>query len=204
MVFWKYYCEIIYTDMTYQIGPIPKHNQIQFLYGTILGGSSIVKPKRGKNCYLAMRDRNYDWLCYKIEELRNFFKVDEKLIKRDKNTYRCYSVAYPIFNDLYESFYQNYKKIIKRELLEILNDVAWMTWFLDAGRKSKKKAYLRTNKFGKEGTEIICNYFNSLDCECDIHLYRGRYEIIFSNNGSFVLLTTIGHRFPKFMEKYLE
>lgn len=186
--------------MTYQVGPKMTKNQEQILYGTILGGSSVIKPERGKNCYLAMRDRDFNWLMYKTEELTPFFKMDSGVVKKDKNTYRCYSVAFPIFNTVYKTFYKAGQKVITRETLEILNDLAWMTWFVDAGRKSKRKAYLRTHKFGEDGTKIICDYFNSLDCDCSAHLCRGRYEIVFSNNGAHELLSTISHRMPKFIQ----
>lgn len=187
--------------MTYQLGPELKHNQKQVLYGTILGGSSIIKPDRGKNCYLAMRDRDHDWLMYKTEELAEFFKMDANVIKKDKNTYRCYSIAYPVFNSLYDKFYDDGKKVLTRDMLESLHltDIAWMVWFVDAGRKSKRKAYLRTHKFGEEGTKAIAEYFNSLDCDCAPHLCRGRYEIVFSNKGAYELLDTIVHRMPKFV-----
>ena len=97
--------------MTYQSGPTFKENQKQTLYGTILGGSSIIKPDRGKNCYLAMRDSNKLWLDYKIEVLSEFFKIDSQTVKQDKNTFRCYSIAYPIFNDVYRLFYKEEKKL---------------------------------------------------------------------------------------------
>ena len=149
--------------MTYENSPIIKSYQKQILYGTILGGSSIVNPTYGRNCYLAMRDNNVNWLSYTINELKEFFKIDSSTIKKDKNTYRCYSVAYPCFNDLYRTFYKEGKKVVTREILESLNDLAWMIWYIDSGRKSKRKIYLRTQKFGEEGTVIIADYFNSLD-----------------------------------------
>ncbi len=185
--------------MTYQLGPDLKQNQRQALYGTILGGSSIIRPERGKNCYLAMRDRDRDWLMYKTEELSDFFKMDATVVKRDKNTFRCYSIAYPVFNDLYKTFYKAGKKVVTKDTLEILNDLAWMIWFVDAGRKSKRKAYLRTHKFGEDGTKVICDYFNSLDCDCATHLCRGRHEIVFSNKGAHEFIQTIVHRMPKFI-----
>jgi hypothetical protein len=185
--------------MTYQNGPTLNSNQKQILYGTILGGSSIIKPERGKNCYLAMRDYDYDWLSYKIDLLKDFFKVDKNTIKKDKNTFRCYSVAYPIFNDLYDCFYQDGKKIVTKDTLEILTDEAWMVWFVDAGRKTKLKAYLRTHKFGQVGSEIIADYFNSLDCPCDVHLCRKRFEIVFNNKGCNELFSYIRPKFPEFL-----
>jgi len=187
------------TIMTYEYSPQLKHNQSQVLYGTILGGSSIVKPSQGKNCYLAMRDSDRMWLEYKIEELKDYFKMDTNTIKKDKNTYRCYSIAYPLFNHYYQQFYKDGKKFIDKEILETLNDVAWMVWFVDSGKKSKRKAYLRTHKFGEEGTKIITEYFNSLDCDCDFKLTRGRYEIVFSHKGSIEFMSTFAHRLPEFM-----
>ena len=185
--------------MTYQCGPILRDSQKQILYGTILGGSSIIHPERGKNCYLAMRDHDNIWLSYKIEMLRDFFKIDQNTIKKDKNTYRCYSIAYPIFNDIYDLFYKEDIKTITHEILEILTDEAWMIWFVDAGRKSKRKAYLRTHKFGEEGTKIIADYFNSLDCTCEIHKCRGRFEIVFTNKGAYEFISIIAPRLPDFL-----
>lgn len=185
--------------MTYQCGPNIKDAQKQVLYGTILGGSSIIKPERGKNCYLAMRDNNFDWLQYKIENLKDFFKIDAGTIKKDKNTYRCYSVAYPAFNQAYNMFYKDEVKTVTKDVLEILTDEAWMVWFVDAGRKSKRKAYLRTNKFGEEGTQTIVEYFNSLDCPCDLHKCRNRFEVVFSNKGAHEFMSIIAPKMPEFL-----
>jgi hypothetical protein len=185
--------------MTYQIGPKFTEKQKQVLYGTILGGSSIIRPSKGKNCYLAMRDKNKDWLSYKVDMLSNFFKIDKNTIKKDKNTYRVYSVAYPIFNDMHNIFYKNSSKIIARETLEVLTDESWMVWFLDSGRRSKRKCYLRTQKFGKTGSETIAEYFRSLDCECSTHQCRGRYEVVFTNNGTVEFLKYITPKTPDFM-----
>lgn len=185
--------------MTYQRGPILKDNQKQILYGTILGGSSVVCPSKGKNCYLAMRDKNKMWIQYKIESLKDFFKIDENTIKKDKNTYRCYSVSYPIFNEVYSLFYENKNKKILPEILESLTDEAWMIWFIDAGKKSKKKVYLRTQKFGSEGTKVIADYFNSLDCECNPHLSRGRCELVFTVKGSYEFMTYVAPKIPNFL-----
>lgn len=187
--------------------PCPQMNSIQkqVLYGTILGGSSLIKPKKGKNCYLSMRDQDVNWLMYKAEELHDLFKMDENVLKKDKHTCRCYSITSPVFNETYEFFYPEGEKIITREMLDRLEltSVAWMVWFVDSGRKSKRRAYLRTQKFGEKGTEAIADYFNSLNCECDVHTCRGRYEILFSNQGAYTLLNTIVHRMPKFiLEKY--
>lgn len=191
----------IYTFMTYENSPEIKSFQTQILYGTIIGGSSIVNPTYGRNCYLAMRDSDLNWLSYKINELQDMFKMDSNTVKKDKNTYRCYSIAYPCFNSIYRKFYKDGKKIITKEILESLNDLAWMVWYVDSGRKSKRKVYLRTQKFGEEGTQIIADYFNSLDCTCSIKKQKERFEIVFDNKGAQEYLKTFAHRIPNFLAK---
>lgn len=185
--------------MTYQSSPTITEKQRQLIYGTILGGSSIIMPSKGKNFYLAMRDRNQEWLSYKVNLLSNLFKIDENTIKKDKTTYRAYSVSYPLFKDIHGLFYRGKDKVISRDILELLTDQAWMVWFTDAGRRSKRKCYLRTNKFREEGTKSIAKYFNSLDCECEVHKCRNRYEIVFSNKGSIEFLSIIDPCKPSFL-----
>ena len=89
-------------------------------------------------------------------------------------------------------------------MLDILSDEAWMTWFLDAGKKTKRKAYLRTHKFGLEGSQIIAEYFNSLDCDCEVHTARERHEIIFSNKGAFEFLKYVAPKIPECMLQFYE
>jgi hypothetical protein len=136
--------------------------------------------------------------------LSDFFKNDDGVIKKDKNTYRCYSKAYPIFNDIYIMFYKDGKKYVNKDVLEILTDEAWMVWFLDAGKKTKRKAYLRTHKFGEDGTKAIAAYFNSLDCDCEAHKSRDRHEIVFSNEGAFELLKYVAPKIPDCMLEYFD
>lgn len=181
--------------MTYEISPELTLNQKQILYGTILGGSSLIRPLKGKNCYLAMRDRDYNWLRYKIEELKNFFKMDSKVIKQDKNTYRSYSIAYPVFNEIHDDFATG----INENVLDLLNDVAWMVWFIDAGNLNKNKAYLRTTKFKEAGTQLIQKYFCSLDCDCAIRCQDNSYSLVFTENGTQELFKIISHRMPRFI-----
>jgi hypothetical protein len=188
--------------MTHHIGPNLKLSQKQILYGTILGGSSLSKPKNGINCCLTMRDRNYDWLSYKVAMLEGFFKQDHNTIKKDKNTYRCFSISYPVFNEVYDLFYEDSKKVISPKILNSLSDLAWMVWFVDAGKKLENEIRLRTNKFGESGTKLLEEYFNSLDCECALSLnYQKKYELKFSNQGSYKFLKIVAHRMPKFVVK---
>lgn len=187
--------------MTYNKNPEFTAKQKQIIYGTILGGSSIISPSKGINCYLAMRDKNKKWLEYKVDALQPLFSDKPGVIKKDKSTYRSYSVSYPVFKDIRDIFYdKNNKKVVKKSILDSLTDQAWSTWFIDAGRKSKFKCYLRTNVFGDKGTGVICEYFNSLNCDCYARLTRGRHEIVFTNTGSSEFFNIIKNKIPDFIE----
>jgi len=186
--------------MTYQTSPQITDRQRQILYGTILGGSSIIMPVKGKNCYLAMRDKNKEWLKYKVDFLSNLFKMDDNTIKKDVTTYRAYSVAYTVFNDMHDIFYKKGVKTITREILDTLTDQAWMVWFVDGGRKEKNRCYLKTQKFGEQGSNIVVDYFTSLECDCELRKFRGRSEIAFSENGSNEFMKVISSCLPSFIE----
>ena len=66
--------------------------QSQILIGSVLGGSSLVKPPKGVNYYLSMRSNNDKWLMYKISEMPDFFTNCN--ISCYKGTLRCNSCCH--------------------------------------------------------------------------------------------------------------
>jgi hypothetical protein len=92
----------IYTCMTHTISPLLSNRQKQVIMGTILGGSSIVRPANGKNCYLSMRGKSERWLKFKAEELSSLASWKPFTVE---TTNRWHSMCYPIFNDYFQMFY---------------------------------------------------------------------------------------------------
>jgi hypothetical protein len=183
--------------MTYFTDPNISDYQKQILGGTILGGSSIVKTKNSKNCFLSMRSNNYNWLAYKILELECLFKKDINLIVKDKNTYRGHSLSLPIFNFFHNNYYVNGKKKVDLKTLDGLNDAAWMIWFCDAGKVEKNKVILKTTLFGEKCSKIIHKYFKSFDINCDLKHKNNSYYIEFVDAEKY--LKVFAHRMPNFM-----
>lgn len=174
--------------------------QSQVLLGTVLGGSSLVKPPKGTNYYLSMRGQNENWLFYKMAEMQNYFPE----IKAHKygNTFRCNSSCSPKITDLYQKLYHNNKRKIEMSILDTLTDTGIAVWFLDSGGKTgrgKKNAYINTTKFDTEGTEIIMRYFNELDVSCNVNHDGKRLKVLFTVKGTESLFKIIAHRFPTFM-----
>jgi hypothetical protein len=177
------------------------HNfQSQVLIGTVLGGSSLVKPPKGLNYYLSMRSKDDKWLIYKMSEMKEFFP--EIKCRKYGNTYRCNSSCNPLITSFYYNLYEENKRKIKMSLLDTLTDTGIAIWFLDSGGKTgrnKKNAYINTTKFGKEGTDIIMQYFNEIELFCNINHDGNRLKVLFSVKGTESLFRIIAHRFPKFM-----
>lgn len=172
----------------------------QVLIGTVLGGSSLVRPPKGKNYYLSMRNKNEMWLRYKMAEMPSFFK--SPTLHKYGSTYRCNSSCSEMLTELHHSLYEGNKRKISMDVLDSLHDIALAIWYLDGGSKTgrnRKNAYINTTKFGKEGTETILQYFNELGMFCNLNRDGSRMKILFTVDGTEKLFRVIAHRFPNFM-----
>jgi hypothetical protein len=172
----------------------------QILIGTILGGSSLVKPPKGKNYYLSMRSKEENWLIYKMAQMPTLFKIPAT--HRYGNTFRCNSICTDILTELRSDLYLGDQRNISMNVLDSLHDIAITIWFLDGGSKTgraRKNAYINTTKFGKDGTDIIEKYFNEVGMECNVNRDGKRLKILFSIPGTETLFKVIAHLFPTFM-----
>lgn len=172
----------------------------QILIGTILGGSSLVKPPKGKNYYLSMRSKNERWLMYKMAEMPSFFR-DQK-VRLYNGTYRANSSCLPGLTEIRDGLYDGNKRKISMAILDSLRDIALAIWFLDGGSKTgrgRKNAYINTTKFGMDGTKIVLQYFNEVGMPCNTNKDGERLKVLFTVEGTIILFKTIAHRFPVFM-----
>ena len=160
--------------MTHIINPKITPKQRCIIIGTILGGSSIVKPQKGKNCYLSMRNKDLDWLKFKSKELSNL--ATKEPITAEK-TYRWHSICYPLFNEFHEMFYKGKERNIKIETLNLLQDTSVAVWYKDCASINKECIVFNTHIWGKIGSETICEYFNSLDWKSSVILERENYRV---------------------------
>jgi len=174
--------------------------QHQILIGTVLGGSSLVKPPKGKNYYLSMRGKNEMWLNYKMAQMPDFFKSGS--VHKYGNTFRCNSSCSSILTDIKDVLYDGNKRKVAMEVLDSLRDVALAIWFLDGGSKTgrgKKNAYINTTKFGEDGTKIVMQYFNEVEMSCNVNRDGKRLKILFGVESTVSLFKVIAHQFPPFM-----
>lgn len=180
--------------MTHMINPQITPHQKFVIIGTILGGSSIIKPQKGKNCYMSMRDKDLSWLRFKADQLKNLTSQSPLTIEK---TNRWHSVCYPLFNDFHKLFYKGKQRIMNVDQLNLLHDSSMAIWFGDAGKCKGKNVILNTNIWGKSGNDKIKKYFESLDWGAEIFLERKNYRIILDESASKEFKEIINPYLPK-------
>lgn len=172
----------------------------QVLIGTILGGASLVKPSQGKNYHVSMRGQDCRWLQYKMEQMPTYFK--NTTIRKYGKTFRCNSCCSEDLTYLYGIMYRKKRRVITMPILDSLKDIAFATWFLDGGSKTgrnRKNAYLNTTKFGKQGTSIICKFFNEVGMNCNVNYDGNRMKIVFTVTGTKQFMRIVSYHFPVFL-----
>jgi hypothetical protein len=190
--------------MTYYISPPVTDWQRQIILGTVLGGSSIVRPSGGKNSYLSMRGSNAYWLEYKSYELKELASPNPFLIEKENRYFRWHSLCYPVFNEFHTLFYRDRKKRVEMSVLNELRDIGLAVWFVDGGRYERRHVVLNTTSFGWEGSETICGFFNEITLPASIKQKGNSFRVQLEPNASIKFLKTIAHRVPQFMHHHLE
>lgn len=186
--------------MTHTINPFVTERHRQFIIGTILGGSSIIAPTGGKNCYLSMRNKDLDWLSYKALELEVLASDNPITIEK---THRWHSKCYPVFSEYRSLFYKNKKRYLHLETLERLQDVTLAIWFGECGKYQKNKVTINTNVWGIQGTKVIKKYFELLDYDSKIVKERNNFRVELDEHSSHSFLKIVVPMLPDFFLKRL-
>ena len=179
----------------YKKSPPITDYQRQIISGTILGGSSIVKPKTSRNHYLSMRSRDSKWIDYKSQNLENL-SAQNSFYFEENGTIRWHSASYPIFNDFYAKFYEKGKRKTRMEVLDELRDIALAIWFLDSGKIKNKQLTMYTSCHGEKGTKTINKYFNEVGFPSDI-LDVGKIRL--TEFATMEFIKTVDIYIPEFM-----
>ena len=165
------------------ISPTISKRQNKIIIGTILGGSSIVNPSKGRHCYLAMRSRNKKWIEHKASEL--FSLSSDNPFTLSKHTNRWQSLCYPIFDEYRNMFYKNNIRHIKAITLDTMYDLSIAIWYMDSGKYHNNEIILNTHIWGEKGTNTIEKFFRiGLNYSTRITTDRGRFRIIIDADSS--------------------
>lgn len=178
--------------------------QKEIVVGTVLGGSSLVKPVGGKNCYLSMRDRDAHWLEYKADSLKELASLAPFTLPKQGRTYRWHSMCYPVFADFYEMFYNRGKRKLRQDVLDPLRDWGLSVWFVDCGKYLDDCIVLNTNVWGRKGTKTIIDYLKSLGYVVQVKMERNGLRVQLDHESSVHFLEVITPPLPVFVRKACE
>lgn len=153
--------------------PIPDCGSFEYqvLLGTLLGDSYLngTVSKYGARLEMKHSDDQFEWLVFKKNALSSFLSFGETTAVTESYTdwnckpqHRVISHTHPHLLVLRSQLYdQNGTKMVTRDYLNKLGDVAVSAWFLDDGsRNCGTRSYtLCTNSFSFEENNLISMWF---------------------------------------------
>lgn len=170
------------------------HDQEQIVLGSLLSRGMIISPPGNRECYLRLRQsRNEDVniIAYKAVELKNFSRP--KAFLEDKHSYCWNSISHKKWGDLHNFCYKNGKKNVTMEWLDKLNQAALAMYYLDVGKM--KKGLIELNVSRCDAKELICTFFNEVNCFCELKKNR----INFNKEGTNKLIEIISQSMPSYL-----
>jgi hypothetical protein len=170
----------------------PNQREYQIILGTILGGSSIIKPNKGKHCYLSMRDKRGNWLEHKSFQLARYASPKPFTIEA---TNRWHSLCHPVFDEFRIKFYNDGKRHLEIDHLDFW-DVGLAVWFVDAGQYSKNRVIINTHVWGEENSEKIVEYFNFCDWPAKLTKDRNHFRVQLESEASVRFMKTVIPEIP--------
>lgn len=149
--------------------------ELQVLYGALLGDGTIVHTPHGFRFSLCQSETQLPYLLWKKSQLPNIMMANpcryEKEYKGYHTTqYHLHSIHHPGLEKVYNLFYKDGTKTVTTELLNKLKPLALAVWYMDDGSFNKnpnsQQIFWSTDSFTKEENGLIIDWFhNRLDIE---------------------------------------
>lgn len=107
-----------------------------------------------------------DYVFWKYEKLKRWVATppwrEERIYHKDKNrktfSWRFQTLSNSVFSDLYNTFYENRKKIIPENIGELLKSspLTLAVWLMDDGNKNHQAVFLNTQSFSLSEQQKLC------------------------------------------------
>lgn len=146
-----------------------KDEELQILYGSMLGDGSLIKSAHGYRFSLCHSEPQLEYLIWKKSVLANLFLANPSRYEstfRDTVTiqYHLHSIHHPQLEEIYNLFFIDGKrKPISEELLDYLNPLGLAVWYMDDGSYNRNpnsmQATLSTDALTKSENQIIADWF---------------------------------------------
>lgn len=162
--------------------------QKEVLLGSLLGDMGMELKYKNARFSINHGGKQEQYFDYKCNIFNNFIKSINKKYRFDirtnkyYNSYKTHSITNCCFNDIYNMFYINNKKIVTEDILNQLTPLSLAVWYMDDGDKT---GVLATNSFSLEECILIKNYFKTKwNIDTTIQTTKNKqYLIYFTKNG---------------------
>jgi len=153
--------------------------------GSILGDGNLSSNWSSTNYRLKISHsiKQSEYILWKYEILKDFVLTKPQVYEKTKSiSFR--TISHHEFTELYKLFYPFGKKVVPRNIEELIKDPITITvWFMDDGniRKVKEKIYgyyLNTQSFSLGENKILIQALkNNFDIDSMVMKNRGKYRI---------------------------
>lgn len=165
-----------------------------FIIDSLLGDGHLrLRKKSGERSYpqlmieQTIKHREYIyWLKEQIKEWlfdpMKPLKQVRKFSKKTNKTYHSYpfqTICHPVFDEFYESFYKNRKKIINIDFIaKYFTLYSFAIWIMDDGTRSKRgrRIKLCSHNFSRDENDLLRSFLNkNFGLEAHIRKVSGKY-----------------------------
>ena len=158
------------------------------LIGTILGDAHLRKMKQQSRVECVHSAKQKEYLLWKYGKLKRWCNTEPHLVKIQDSRYqreylqwRFSTLSKDVFNDLWKIFYRGKKKIIPKNISNIIKSpLSLAVWFMDDGgrRNDSYGLFLNTLSFTKLEHEYLQGCLKkNFDIQSRIHWISDGYRI---------------------------
>lgn len=156
--------------------------QKAIVVGKILGDGTIEKNGFYSRLRICQCHKQKEYVYWLYKELKNLATKVPRLVKFPRNSrssdqYRFDTYSLPVFNELRNLFYKDRKKIVPKDIFDLLTDpMTLAVWYMDDGYKRTDNSglYLCTSSFTNEENLILKNcLYKNFGLETNIHFAGG-------------------------------
>ena len=165
---------------------VPTEYQKSIVVGLLLGDGYLYENGRLQVEQSKQHQQYVDWLYNKLMNLASgkISSVTRVHPKTQKESFSCRFYTKTLFRDLESIFYTSAggkrKKVVPRDLEELLNPIVLAIWFMDDGGKSQstvRGAYINATSFSQEEQRQIQDAFlRVFQLEIRIHKAGGNNQ----------------------------
>ena len=127
------------------MGSLSKVQQ-QLILGCVLG-DGYMRKKVNAHLQITHSIKQKEYVDWKYSNLKDIVLTAPKVYRGNAGRvgYRFFTRSIPALNTFYNTFYQNRKKIVPRDLK--LSPLTLAVWYMDDGSKSRKASYFNCQNF---------------------------------------------------------